>query len=48
MQMDEGLDTGNILLEKTCDITTTDAAQTLHDKLATLGAKAIIEDSTGR
>jgi methionyl-tRNA formyltransferase len=43
MQMDEGLDTGNILLEKTCDITTTDTAQTLHDKLATLGAKAIIE-----
>ena len=43
MQMDEGLDTGNILLEKTCDITDIDNAQTLHDKLSTLGAKAIIE-----
>jgi methionyl-tRNA formyltransferase len=31
IQMDEGLDTGNILLEKTCDITTTDTAQTLHE-----------------
>ncbi len=42
MQMDEGLDTGNILLEETCDIADTDTAQTLHDKLATLGANAII------
>ncbi|MDC9715137.1 MAG: methionyl-tRNA formyltransferase, partial [Gammaproteobacteria bacterium] len=43
MQMDEGLDTGNILLEKTCDISDTDTAQTLHNKLATLSANAIIE-----
>lgn len=43
IQMNEGLDTGDILLEKTCDIANTDTAKTLHDKLATLGANAIIE-----
>ena len=43
MQMDEGLDTGNILLEKTCGIADTDSVQTLHSKLATLGANTIIE-----
>lgn len=43
MQMDAGLDTGDVLLEKTCAIADTDTAQTLHDKLATLGAEAIIE-----
>ncbi len=43
MQMNEGLDTGAVLLEKTCYITDFDTAQTLHDKLANLGIKAIIE-----
>ncbi|MEO1940769.1 MAG: methionyl-tRNA formyltransferase [Candidatus Thioglobus sp.] len=43
MQMDKGLDTGDILLEKTCDITNVDTAQTLHDKLAILGAQGIVE-----
>jgi methionyl-tRNA formyltransferase len=43
MQMDEGLDTGAMLLKKTCQITLMDTAQTLHDKLAELGAEAIIE-----
>jgi methionyl-tRNA formyltransferase len=43
MQMDAGLDTGDILLQKTCDITKLDTAQTLHDKLAILGADGIIE-----
>ncbi len=42
MQMNEGLDTGAILLEKTCAITNTDTAQSLHDKLASLGANAIV------
>ncbi|AYQ56244.1 methionyl-tRNA formyltransferase [Bathymodiolus thermophilus thioautotrophic gill symbiont] len=42
MQMNEGLDTGAILLEETCEITDTDTAQSLHDKLASLGANAII------
>jgi len=43
MQMDEGLDTGKMLLKKSCHINTLDTAQTLHDKLAKLGAQAIIE-----
>lgn len=43
MQMDEGLDTGKIILEKTCKILNTDTAQILHDKLIPLSANAIIE-----
>lgn len=43
MQMDEGLDTGNILLKRTCPIGANDTAQTLHDKLAELGAQTIVE-----
>jgi methionyl-tRNA formyltransferase len=43
MQMDEGLDTGDMLLKKTCPIAADDTAQTLHDKLAVLGAQAIVE-----
>ena len=43
MQMDAGLDTGDMLLKKPCPITESDNAQTLHDKLAALGAAAIVE-----
>ncbi|MDE2310274.1 MAG: methionyl-tRNA formyltransferase [Betaproteobacteria bacterium] len=43
MQMDAGLDTGDMLLKKTCPIGARDTAQTLHDKLAALGAEAIVE-----
>jgi methionyl-tRNA formyltransferase len=43
MQMDAGLDTGDVLLEKKCEITTTDTAISLHNKLADLGKEAIIE-----
>jgi methionyl-tRNA formyltransferase len=43
MQMDEGLDTGDILLTKTCAISPHDTAQALHDRLAELGAEAIVE-----
>ena len=43
MQMDQGLDTGAILYKKTCPINEHDTAQTLHDKLAKLGAQSIIE-----
>lgn len=43
MQMDEGLDTGNMLLKKSCLIEPGDTAQTLHDKLAVLGAQCILE-----
>ena len=43
MQMDVGLDTGDMLLKKSCPITALDNSQTLHDKLAQLGAAAIVE-----
>lgn len=43
MQMDAGLDTGAMLLKKSCPITAQDNAQSLHDNLAKLGADAIIE-----
>ena len=43
MQMDAGLDTGDMLLKKVCGISHKDTAETLHDKLATLGAEAIID-----
>jgi len=43
MQMDAGLDTGDMLLKKICPISAHDNAQTLHDKLATLGAETIVE-----
>lgn len=43
MQMDEGLDTGPMLLRKPCAIEPEDTAQTLHDRLAALGGEAIVE-----
>ena len=43
MQMDVGLDTGAMLLKKTCLIHADDNAQTLHDRLAPLGAQALLE-----
>ena len=43
MQMDAGLDTGDMLFRKPCPITGADTAASLHDRLATLGAQAIIE-----
>ena len=43
MQMEAGLDTGNMLLKKSCAITEQDSAQTLHEKLAQLGATAMVE-----
>ena len=43
MQMDAGLDTGDMLLRRSCPITDRDDAQTLHDKLAEMGASGIME-----
>jgi methionyl-tRNA formyltransferase len=43
MQMDEGLDTGAVLLEKSCPIATSDTYGMLHDRLAQIGAEAIVE-----
>lgn len=41
--MDEGMDTGDILLSATEPITPADTAATLHDRLAALGAKVLEE-----
>src|SRR6267378_6026023 len=43
MQMEEGLDTGPILLQETVPIAAEDTAGTVHDKLAALGARCIVE-----
>ncbi len=43
MQMAAGLDTGDMLLKKECPIEAADTASTLHDRLAALGADAVIE-----
>ena len=43
VQMDEGLDTGDILLRRTCPIAETDTAQILQDKLAEMGGSCILE-----
>ncbi|MHB9100709.1 MAG: methionyl-tRNA formyltransferase [Sulfuricella sp.] len=42
MQMDSGLDTGGMLLRAALPIADHDTAQTLHDKLAVLGASSIV------
>ena len=42
MQMDAGLDTGPMLSQHPLAIAAADDAQTLHDKLAALGAEAIV------
>ncbi|MBV8802892.1 MAG: methionyl-tRNA formyltransferase [Acidobacteriaceae bacterium] len=42
MQMEEGLDTGPMLYSVECQIESYDTTQTLHDKLALLGSKALI------
>jgi methionyl-tRNA formyltransferase len=47
MQLDEGLDTGPILLQRACPIQDTDTAARLHDRLAPLGAQALIEALEG-
>ena len=43
MQMEAGLDTGPVLLEKRLPILDADTGASLHDKLAALGAAAIVE-----
>ncbi len=43
MQMDEGLDTGDMLLVESMPIATDDTTATLHDKLAMLGGRLIVE-----
>lgn len=43
MQMDEGLDTGDVLLRYSLPITVDHTAARLHDELASLGSRAILQ-----
>jgi methionyl-tRNA formyltransferase len=43
MQMDQGLDTGPMLLQRSIPIASDDTSQTLHDKLALMGGVCIAE-----
>jgi methionyl-tRNA formyltransferase len=43
MQMDAGLDTGPMLLAEALSIAESDTAATLHDRLAALGARLVVE-----
>lgn len=43
MQMDAGIDTGDMLYKKEVEIDRTDTFETLHDKLMVLGGEAITE-----
>lgn len=43
MQMDAGLDTGDMLLVEAIDITSDDTTARLHDRLAALGGRLIVE-----
>ena len=47
MQMDQGLDTGPMLLQKAMSITATTTAAQVHDTLADLGAELIVETLDG-
>ncbi|WP_340611958.1 methionyl-tRNA formyltransferase [Xenorhabdus bharatensis] len=42
MQMDAGLDTGDMLLKATCPITNEDTTASLYDKLADIGSDALL------
>lgn len=43
MQMDKGLDTGDMLAVQVCAIEADDTGSTLHDKLASIGASLLLE-----
>lgn len=43
MQMDEGLDTGDVWMRQTLPIASDDTASSLHDKLAALGAELVVQ-----
>ena len=43
MQMDKGLDTGNMLAKAKCSITASDTAGSLHDKLLATGEVALVQ-----
>ena len=43
MKIDEGMDTGDILLQKDIPISEEETAETLHDELASLGGRLLLE-----
>ena len=47
MRMDEGLDTGPMLLAEATPISSADTAETVHDRLAEMGAKLIVSTLDG-
>ncbi|KAB2928097.1 MAG: methionyl-tRNA formyltransferase [Dechloromonas sp.] len=47
MQMEAGLDTGPVLLRESLPIAAEDTAATLHDKLAALGARLVVDALAG-
>jgi len=47
MRMDKGLDTGDMLLARAIPIDDHDTADTLHDRLAELGAEVLLETLAG-
>jgi methionyl-tRNA formyltransferase len=47
MQMDVGLDTGPMLLKRSCPISDQDTGGSLHDRLAVLGAEALMAAMPG-
>ena len=47
MQMDEGLDTGDMLLKHSCEIGAAESSGALHDRLAVIGAEALLESLPG-
>ena len=47
MVMDRGIDTGRILLQKSCDIRSGDTALSLSERLAPLGAECLLEALAG-
>ncbi len=46
MQMDSGLDTGNILLQKQIPIASNETAGSLHDRLAIMGGDVLLDALT--
>ena len=47
MQMDIGLDTGDMLLKTHCDIAADETGSSLHDRLALMGAEALMQALPG-
>jgi methionyl-tRNA formyltransferase len=47
MQMDAGLDTGPMLLGRTTEISASDTSASLHDRLAHMGAQAVLDALEG-